>query len=47
MNAEYAEDQIGELEEDIEIEDKINPAILMDAVDEFIEDKKMWFRDLH
>jgi len=47
MDAEYADDQIGELEEDVDNEDKINPAVLMDAVDEFIEDKKMWFRDLH
>lgn len=47
MDAEYADDQIGELEEEVENEDKINPAVLMDAVDEFIEDKKMWFRDLH
>ncbi len=47
MDAEYADDQIGELEEEIDNEDKIKPSALMDAVDEFIEDKKMWFRDLH
>lgn len=47
MEAEYADDQIGELEEDVDNEDKIKASYLLDAVDEFIEDKKMWFRDLH
>lgn len=47
MQAEYADDQIGELEEDVDNEDKIKASYLLDAVDEFIEDKKMWFRDLH
>jgi hypothetical protein len=46
MDAEYADDQIGELEEEVN-EDQIKPSALLDAVDEFIEDKKMWFRDLH
>jgi len=47
MDAEYADDQIGELEEEVDNEDQIKPSVLLDAVDEFIEDKKMWFRDLH
>lgn len=48
MNREYADDQIGELDEDeIDNPTQIKDSLLMDAVDEFIEDKKMWFRDLH
>ena len=47
MDAEYADDQIGELEEEVDNEDQIKPSALLYAVDEFIEDKKMWFRDLH
>lgn len=48
MEREYAEDQIGELEEDeIDNPTQIKESLLMEAVDEFIEDKKMWFRDLH
>ena len=48
MDREYADDQIGELDEDlIDNPDQIKDSLLMEAVDEFIEDKKMWFRDLH
>jgi hypothetical protein len=48
MEREYAEDQIGELdEEEIDNPTIIKDSLLMEAVDEFIEDKKMWFRDLH
>ena len=46
MDIEYADDQIGELEE-VDNEQSVKPELVMDAVDEFIEDKKMWFRQLH
>lgn len=48
MEEEYAQDMIGELlEEEIENPTQIKDSLLLEAVDEFIEDKKMWFRDLH
>lgn len=48
MDQEYADDLIGELDEEIvDNHTQIKESLLMDAVDEFIEDKKMWFRDLH
>lgn len=48
MEEEYAQDKIGELlEEEIENPTQIKDSLLLEAVDEFIEDKKMWFRDLH
>lgn len=48
MEEEYAQDQIGELDEEVvDNPNQIKDSLLLEAVDEFIEDKKMWFRDLH
>jgi hypothetical protein len=48
MDREYADDQIGELDEDEVVnENKVSEALILGAVDDFIEDKKMWFRDLY
>ena len=48
MEEEYNDDQIGQLEEEeVDAEDQINQNQLEDAVDEFIDDKKRWFRKLH
>ena len=46
MDREYADNQIGDLDS-VENDDQIGQNALLDAVDEFIEDKKMWFRELH
>lgn len=48
LEQEYNEDQIGELdEEEVDAKDNIEQEELMEAVDEFIDDKKGWFRTLH
>lgn len=48
MEKEYADDQIGELDEDeIDNPHQIKDELLLGAVDDFIEDKKMWFRELY
>ena len=48
MEKEYNDDQIGELDEDeIENPHQIKDELLIGAVDDFIEDKKTWFRDLY
>ena len=48
LEKEYADDQIGELDEDQTYqEDQVNEKLLLGAVDEFIENKRMRFRTLY
>lgn len=48
MDQEYNEDQIGELSDtEVQQDDQIDQKVVHDAVNEFIEDKKGFFRHLH
>ena len=47
MEREYADDEIGDLDDAVSNEDQVTHKAIEEAVDEFIEDKKTWFRGLH